>query len=238
MDAVGQIEPDVLVALREVLQALHEVGTGLFVLEGADEEGRHLDPLDPLARSAIFKQLRGPVRVLLDQRVEVLGLQSQLLVGRALGVVVRAFRIRQDAGVGLRALFGSRPGVLRPLGDPAEGEALVEDPARIARARVDVVGHRQRCDGGQARRLGSGGEQLTDAGEGDPSHADLAALDPVLGGDGLDGVVAVIGGRQAEQVERATGAARTAHLHRDDRVAQQRADDRTHRGRGSRSKRV
>ena len=54
----------------------------------------------------------------------------------------------------------------------------------------------------------------------------LPPLTQRLRGDGLDGVVAVVGGRQVEEVEGAARAAGAAHLHAHDGEAEQRADER------------
>ena len=71
---------------------------------------------------------------------------------------------------------------LRPL----DGEAGVEDAARVERAAVAVGEHRQRRDAVQARRLRGGDEQLADARVADADHADLVVEHPRLRGDGLD----------------------------------------------------
>ena len=114
---------------------------------------------------------------------------------------------------------------------PAGGEAVVVDPARVA-GRVEVVGRAERRDGRQVRRVGAGHDQLGEARVGDPHHPDLVVEDPGLGADGLDDVVAVVVGGQAEQVEGAAGAAGAAHLDADGGEAEQRRDDRADDGRG------
>ena len=210
----------------QVLEALGEVAAGLLVLELADQEGRHAIALQPRARRAVGEQRRRPERVLPLELERVLGLQAQLLVGAAVLVA----RLDELPGPGLAA--GRRGlGVVHALDHPGLREARVEDAARVAGAGVEVVGHRQRRDRRQVRRLRAGGEQLGDPGERDAAHADLAALDPLLGGDRLDRVVAVVGRRVVEQVEGAARAARAAHLHADHGEAEQRADQRADRGR-------
>ena len=71
-----------------------------------------------------------------------------------------------------------------------------------------------------------------------PARPTLRALDPRLRGGRLDGVVAVVGGRQVEQAERPARAARAAHLDADDGEVQQRRDDRADDGRGRGRERV
>src|SRR5690606_16525832 len=92
-----------------------------------------------------------------------------------------------------------------PVGGPGQGEAVVEDAARVERAAEHVVEDRQRGDGGQVGRLGLSDVELADAGVGDAHHADVAG--PRLGGDRLDDVVAVEALEVLEEVE---GAARAA----------------------------
>ena len=111
-------------------------------------------------------------------------------------------------------------------------------PARVARAGVDVVGDRHRGDGRQVRGPRARDEELRDAGEGDAAHSDLAALDPALRAHGLHRVVAIEGRGVVEEVERAAGAARAAHLDAHHGEADQRCDQRAHRGRGGGRERV
>ena len=142
-------------------------------------------------------------------------------------------RLRPGLAAGGRGLR-----VVHALDHPGCGEARVEDAAGVAGGRVEVVGHRHRRDRRQVRRLRAGREELGDAGERDAAHADLAALDPALGGDRLDRVVAVVGRRVVEQVEGAARAARAAHLDADHGEAEQRPDQRADGGRRRRRERV
>ena len=64
-------------------------------------------------------------------------------------------------------------------------------------------------------------EELADPAVGDAGHADPAVQHPGLAGDGLHDVVAVEALQLLEVVEGAAGAAGAAHVHVDDRVAEQ-----------------
>ncbi len=122
-------------------------------------------------------------------------------------------------------LFG--PGGLRlllPLLRPGDGEAGVEDAARIQRRRGGIE-DRQRRDGGEGRRAELGGEQLADPAVGDAHHPDLVIPHPRLTGDRLDHVVAVEALKRLEEVERATRATGAAHVHVDDREPHQVRED-------------
>jgi len=229
--AVLERDPHALAAADGV-KCLGEVTAGLLVLELADEEDRDACALEPRSWRALAEDARIAERRALLQGERVLRLQTQQLVARA--VLVAA--AHQLARVGLAAV-GCGLGVALTLLHPALREPRVEDPARVAGAFVEVIGHRQRRDRGEVRRTGTGHEQLADARERDPDHADLAALDPRLGGHGLDRVVAVVGGGQIEEVEVAARAAGAAHLHADGGEAKERRDhrsDRRRRGRGER----
>ena len=174
---------------------MREVATGLLVLVLAGQEDRNLDPLHPVARGPLVEQQRGPVRIGLDQVEHIERLETQLLVLEALRIALVVDHLARPA----LPAFRRRLGVADPVADPGEGEARVEDAARVAGAVVDVGRDRHRRDRGEVRRTGTGHEQLADAGIGDPGQAHLA-LRPVLRRHRLDRVVAVIGGRQAEQV--------------------------------------
>ena len=192
----------------------------LLVLERSDHEDGHLDVRGPYRRRARVEQCRRPAEVRADERVEALGLQMQALVGQARRVA------RGDLGRRPRLTSsGCRAGVRHALGHPAGGEAVVVDPARVA-GRVEVVGGAERRDGRQVRRVRAGHHQLGEPRIGDPHHPDLVVEDPGLRAHGLDDVVAVVVRGQAEQVERAAGAAGAAHLDADGDEAQQRRDDR------------
>ena len=109
---------------------------------------------------------------------------------------------------------------MHPVLRPRQREARVQDPARVERGR-GVVDHRQRRDGGEARRPPGGDEQLADPAVGHARHADLAVQRPGLPGDRLDHVVAVERLQRLEVVERAARAAGPAHVHVDHGVAEQ-----------------
>ena len=105
-------------------------------------------------------------------------------------------------------------GPLLHRGRPLLGETVVVDPARIQRRPVGVVDDRERSDGRQPRGLGLGGEELRDAGIGQPHHPHLTVGHPALSGHGLDDVVHVghLGGlEEAEVAARAGGPEVHAH---------------------------
>ena len=103
---------------------------------------------------------------------------------------------------------------------PLDGEAGVEQPARVERGR-GVVDHRERRDRGEVGRPGGADEELADPAVGDAGHPDPVVQHPGLAGDGLHDVVAVEALQPLEVVEGAAGAAGAAHVHVDDGVAEQ-----------------
>ena len=157
--------------------------------------------------------------------VEALGLRDhvdvlapQLLVRLALGVALVDAVLLPALTEGL--------GVVEDVLGPLEGESLVEDPAGAEHAAGGVVEHRQRSDRSEAGWLRRRDEELGDRRVGEPHHADLAAGDPLLGGDGLDGVVAV---EQLQRFEVVVGAPRApgpAHVDADHGVAERVCDQR------------
>ena len=115
------------------------------------------------------------------------------------------------AGPAPAAVGRRRLGVVDALPDPARREPVVVDPARVA-GREEVVGRAHRGDGGQAGRIGAGRRQLGQTGVADAHHPHLVVGHPGLVGHDLDGVVGVVVGRVAEEVEGASRAAGAPHL--------------------------
>ena len=178
--------------------------TRLLVLPCAGQEDGNVDLAHQQRRVDLVTDLRGVVRVVVDLGDEVRVLQPHLLV----------------VGTGLVALVGALLGPVLSewlrlfhagLG-PLDGEAGVQDAAGIQGAAIAVIDHRERSDGGQARRLGGCHEQLADAGITDSDHAHLVVGDPRLSSDGLDDVVAVGQLGFLEEAIRPTRAAGAAHV--------------------------
>ena len=185
-------------------QHVGEVAAGLLVLPGAGDEDGHLDPVDERDRRQRIAQGVGVVRVLVDLGDQVGVLQAQqLVVGAHLVAAV---------GANPRPLLTVGLAVVDSLLRPVDGEAGVEDAARVQRAAEAVVEHRERRDAVQARRLRGSDEQLADARVADAHHADLVVHHPRLGGDGFDDVVAVERLHGLEEPERAAAATGTAHV--------------------------
>ena len=195
----------------EAVEQEREPAAGLLVLEGAGQEDRDVDLVDEQRRVEWVGHLRRVVALGtgLGGDVDVLATE-QLVVGagRVAGV---------DAGL-LPALAVGL-GLLADVLGPRSGEADVEDPAGGQGAPDGVVDDRQRSDRGQRRRVGRGDEQLGDSRVGEPDHADVVVLDPGLGRDGLDDVVAVGELERLEEVVGPAGAPRAPDVHRDDGVA-------------------
>ena len=112
--------------------------------------------------------------------------------------------------------------------DPAGREAVVVDAARVA-GREEVVGRAHRGDGGQAGRVGARGRELGEARVADADHPDLVVGHPGLVGHDLDGVVGVVVGGVAEEVEGAARAAGSPHLQADGGEAGHPGQHRSHR---------
>ena len=137
---------------------------------------------------------------------------------------------RQRRPGGRRRSCGRRLGVVDPLADPAGGEPVVVDAAGVAGGE-QVVGRAHRRDGRQPGRVGARGGQLGQPRVADADHADLVVGHPVLVGHDLDGVVGVVVGRVAEEVEGAARAAGAAHLEADRGEAGQPGQHGAHVGR-------
>ena len=226
--------------LRDGVDQRRPLGAGLLVLEGAGHEDRHLDvagPVDhrPAVEERGVPSLAGarapPSAGRPGSRGSPTGCGGPGRPGRSTTSprwrpARRRSRSRSTAGRRRAPGWGSsgvsRPstgrsgglGVVDPRRDPAGGEAVVVDAAGIA-GREQVVGGAHRGDGGQARRIGAGRRELREARVADADHAHLVVGHPRLMGGDLDGVVGVVVGRVAEEVEGPTGAARSPHLQAD-----------------------
>ena len=122
-------------------------------------------------------------------------------------------------------LFGpAGSAFLLALLGPGDGEARVEDAARIER-RGRRVDRRERRDRLEVGRIELGREQLADRAVRDPHHPDLVVEHPRLVGDRLDDVVAVEVLQRLEEVEGAARAAGPAHVDVDDREAHEVRED-------------
>ena len=126
------------------------------------------------------------------------------------------------------AVGGGRLGVVDALGDPTGREAVVVDTARVA-GREEVVGRAHRGDGGQSGGIGARRRELGEARVADADHSDLVVGHPGLVGHDLDGVVGVVVGRVAEEVERAPRATGSPHLQADRGKAGHPGQHRSHR---------
>ncbi len=200
-----------VIGAGEPIEHVGEVPAGLLVLPGAGQEHRHLDVGEQRSDVGLVGDV-AVVRVVTDLRFQPRVLQPQQLVLAARLVTVVDQR--------LRPLLAERGGLDVALLRPLEGEAVVEDAARVQRVQRRGVDDAERCDRQQARRLGGGDVQLADPRVGDSDHPDLVALHPRLGGDRLDGVVAVGGLDRLEVVERPAAAPAAAHVHADPGVAE------------------
>ncbi len=226
--------------LRDGVDERRPLGSGLLVLEGARDEDRDLDVGGPVDHGAAVEEGRVAARTPVPgaticgptRPVESLGLVVEGLVGQAgrrRPVRCRQLGVDLVVGPGLAdvghwawssAAPGARRGTRRPAwrrrcgSRPTGGEPVVVDPARVP-GREQVVGRAHRGDGGQARRVGAGGGELGQARVADADHPHLVVGHPGLVGDDLDGVVGVVVGRIAEEVEGATRAARPPHLEAD-----------------------
>ena len=187
-------------------QHRREVAAGLLVLPGAGDEHRHLDLVDERDRRQRVAERVRVVRVVVD-----LLRPGRGSAGAATGCRRTSCRRRRRDPSSTSWPYGLR--VVHALLRPVDGEAGVEDAARVERAAEAVVEHRQRRDAVQAGRLRGGDEQLADARVADAHHADLVVHHPRLGGDGLDHVVAVERLHGLEEAERAAAAAGAAHVH-------------------------
>ena len=151
------------------------LGTGLLVLERAHQEHRDLDVGGPHRRRALVEQRRDAGEARAHQRLELLGLGVQALVGEARGVAGRDLGGRPGL-----AAFGRGLGVGDALGHPALGEPAVVDPAGVA-GREEVVGGAERRDGGQVRRVGARHLELGDARVGDARPCPPCGAAPRIG---------------------------------------------------------
>ena len=139
------------------------MAAGLLVPEGADPEDRHVDVLHPRPGERLAKRSGVRYGFVSIRWVVIPGLKPHLLLlsmqccfcsprsgsetcGSPVDAILRA--------QGWTAL-GGRFGVVGPFGDPAVGEAAVEDAAWETGAVVDVIGGREvrpRKDGAAACR--------------------------------------------------------------------------------------
>ena len=193
--------------------------TRLLVGPLAGHEDRDVDLVDEGDRRHRVGDLRPVVVVALDLLDQVDRLGVKVLVGRADLVAVLDLLVRP----GLAAGRGRGLGIVHAVHCPLEGEARVQDPARIER-RLAVVDHRQRRDRGQVGWVGLADEELADAAVGDAHQPDLAVEHPGLAGHRFDHVVSVQRLEPLEVVERAARAAGAAHVHVDHREAEDLGD--------------
>ena len=199
----------------ELVGEVGAVAAGLLVGPLAGEEDRHVDLVDEGDRRERVGDLRAVVAVALDLAEQVDSLGVQVLVGGADRVAVLDPLIGPGLAAGRRG--GQR--VVDAVLGPGEGEAGVEDAARVER-RLGVVDHRERGDRGEAGRPGGADEELADPAVGDARHRHLVVEDPGLAGDRLDRVVAVEALERLEVVEGAARAAGAAHVDVDDGEAE------------------
>ena len=215
MRAVGEGEP-LAPRAGEAPRERRAVPAGLLVGELAGEEDGRPDLVDEGDRRERIGH-RGVVEAVgvdLLEQVDGLGVQDLVVLARLVAALDALERPALAAG-GRRRL-----GVADSVPGPREGEAGVQEPARVER-RCRVVDDRQRRDGGQAGRRRRPDEQLADAAVGDPHHAHVTVRDPWLAGDGFDDVVAVEALQRLEVVERPARAPGAPHVDVDDGVAQQ-----------------
>jgi len=154
------------------------------------------------------------------------------LIGQA-GLVAGGDLGRRPGLTALRC----RLGVDDTLLDPALGEAVVVDAARIP-GREEVVGRAQGGDGGQVRGIGSGDGELGEPRVRNTHQTDLVVQHPGLGPDGLDDVVTVVVRGVAEKIEGAARTPRATHLDADAGEAEQGREERADDGGGVRQQRI
>ncbi len=208
--AVEEVEPGVR-AVVERLDHEREAAAGLLVLPGTGEVDGHLDVAHHVGHPA-GRERRAEVAHGAPEGFEVEVLAADAVVGRG-DLVALGHPLRVPALTpGFRLEVASS--------QPRPGEPRVVDAARPLLA-PQVVDHRQRCDGGQARRSAGSHEELADARVAESDHAGAAVEHPGLAGDDLDHVVAVGRLRRAQHVEHAAGAAAATHVHSHHREAQQ-----------------
>ena len=179
-------------------------------------EDRHVDLADEGRRVERVRDLRPVEAVSVDLADQIGRGCMQRLVGLADLIAVL------DPLVGPALPLGGRGGlrVVDPVLRPLQGEAGVEEAARVERRR-GVVDHRQRRDRGKVRWPGRADEELADPSVGDAGHPDSVVEDPGLARRCLDHVIAVKALQRLEVVEGAARAASAAHVHVDHRVAEQ-----------------
>ena len=110
--------------------------------------------------------------------------------------------------------LGGRPGVVDAVADPTGREPVVVDPTGVTGGE-QVVGRAHGGDGRQVRWIRARRGELGQSRVADAHHADVMVRHPVLVGHDLDGVVGVVVGRVAEEVEGAPRASGAAHLEAD-----------------------
>ena len=209
--AVGQVGVQ-LVGAGEAVEHVGEVAAGLLVLPLAGEEDGDVDPVDELGGTDRAEPVGVVIGLGLEagHQVEVLGAQGLVAVAVRVALV--------DLLVDVVGPVGG--GVVADVAGPLGREPAVEDAAGVADAGVGIVDDRHRADGREVGGLGRRHEELGDAGIGDADHPDLVAGDPVLGGDGLDGVVAVGHLWALEEREGPARAAGAPQVHADGGVAE------------------
>ena len=217
--AVGEREP-LPVRAGELADELGAVPPGLLVLPLAGHEDGHVDLVDERDGVERIRDRGVVVGVRLDLRRQVGGLAVERLVGGARRVAA----LDPLVGVGLPAVRSGGLRLVLALLGPVDGEAGVEDAARVERRRRGVE-DRERRDGRERRRLERSGEELADPAVGDAHHPDLVVLHPRLAGDRLDDVVAVEALQRLEEVEGAARATGAAHVDVDDREAHEVRED-------------